>query len=114
VQRSFEKSLNRFLYKNKKGPLNKRAFSFKISVLLTLAFHHHFFDLANCLGWVKAFRAGIRAVHNGMTAIKAEWVLEVIKTFTGIFIAAIHKPSIGLKKNGRTKILVAIPPVTWA
>lgn len=40
---------------------------------------HHLLDFGNCLGWVQTLRAGLRAVHDRVAAIKAERILEVVE-----------------------------------
>ena len=63
---------------------------------LALSFHQHLFDLGDGLGRVEAFRAGCRTVHDRVTAIKAEGVLEVIESFALVVVTAIREPAIGL------------------
>ena len=47
------------------------------------------FDLGNRFGRIKAFRADLRTVHNGVAAIELERIFEIIETLTRRLIAAI-------------------------
>src|SRR5262245_10217849 len=73
--------------------------------------HHQLLDFGNCLGGVETLRAGLRAVHDGMAAIQAEWILEAVEPFAGRFVAAVDDPAIGLQEDGRPQIAVAVPPI---
>ena len=72
---------------------------------------HHLLDFGNGLGRVEALRADLGAIHNGVTAIEFERVIERIEAFFGLIIARIRQPAIGLQECGRPKILVLIPPI---
>ena len=72
--------------------------------------HHHLLDLADRLGRVQVFRAGAGAVHDGVAAVEAERVLEVVEAFAGGFVAAVDQPAVGLQQDRRAKELVRIPP----
>jgi hypothetical protein len=41
--------------------------------------NHHLFNLGNRLGRVQAFRAGLRAVHDGVAAVKPERILKIVE-----------------------------------
>ena len=79
-----------------------------------LALNHHFLDLGNGFGWIQALGTGFGAIQDRMTAVKPERILDAIKPLPLQFVATVDQPAIGLQQNGRSKITVAIPPVTWA
>ena len=78
---------------------------------LALALDHHMFDIGNGLGRVQPLRANLRAVHNGVAAVKLERVFQVIEAFARAFVAAVDQPAIGLQERGRPEIFVTIPPI---
>jgi hypothetical protein len=59
-------------------------------------FNQQFFNFADCPGWIQIFRAGIGAIHDGMTTIQSERVFKFIQTFTGILVTTIRYPAIRL------------------
>ena len=63
---------------------------------------------------VQPFGAGLGAVQDGVAAIEAERVLEVVKPLAGPLVAAVFDPAVGLKQDGRAEIAVAVPPVRRA
>ena len=79
-----------------------------------MSFHQHLFDLGDGLGRVEAFRTGRSAVHDRVTAIKAEGVLEVIEAFALVIVTAIREPAVGLQENRRAQIPFRVPPITRA
>src|SRR5262249_10883098 len=60
---------------------------------------------------VQPLGAGLGAVENGVAAIEAERVLEIVEPLAGPLVAGVLDPAIGLEQNGRPKIAVAVPPV---
>src|ERR1700722_20548842 len=68
----------------------------------------------NRLGRVQALWAGLRAVHDGVAAIEAEWILEIIEPLALRLITGVDKPAIGLQQDRRAEIAVAVPPVARA
>ena len=67
---------------------------------LNPSLHHHLLNLRNRLRRVQPLRARIGAVHDGVAAIEAERVFEIIQTLAGGFIAAVDQPAIGLQQHG--------------
>src|ERR1019366_162093 len=53
-------------------------------------------------------------VHDGVTAVEAEWVLQRIQALTGHFIATIRDPTPSLQKHSWAKIAIRVPPIAWA
>jgi predicted transposase YbfD/YdcC len=52
-----------------------------------LAFGDQLLDGSNGLGWVQAFRTGVSAIHDCMTAIQLEGIFQFIEPLTRRFIA---------------------------
>ena len=48
-----------------------------------LSFKHHFLDFGNRPRRVETLRAGIRAVHDRMTTIQPERILEIVEALGG-------------------------------
>src|SRR5208337_2246922 len=63
---------------------------------------------------VQPLWAGPGAVHDRVTAIEAERVIEPIQALAGALIAAVGKPAVGLEQDRRAEILVLVPPVARA
>ena len=81
---------------------------------LAAPLREHLFSLSDCLSWIQTFWASLRAIHDGMTAIQFERVIEIIQTCILRFVTTIYQPSIGGEQGGRPQVLVAIPPITGA
>src|SRR4249919_1561209 len=75
---------------------------------------HQLLDLADRLRRIQAFRAGARAIHDGVAAVELERILEIVEARTGVFIARVDDPAIRLQQHGGAKVAVAIPPVARA
>src|SRR5690349_21257052 len=78
------------------------------------ALGHHSLGIGNRPRRIEPFRAGLRAVHDGVAAIEAERILEPIKALSGALIAAVGKPAIRLQQDRRAEIAVLVPPVARA
>src|SRR5262249_61243581 len=76
--------------------------------------HHQLLDLADRLGRVEALGTGSRAVHDGVAAIQAEGILELVEPLAGALVAAVGDPAISLQQHRRAEIALALPPVAWA
>src|SRR5262245_48055187 len=79
-----------------------------------LPLDHHLLDLGDGLGRVEALRARLGAVEDGVAAVEAEGILEVVEPFTGRLVAAVDQPALRLQQDGRTEIAVAVPPIARA
>ena len=56
---------------------------------LQLPFDQLAFDLGDRLGRVEAFRAGLRAIHDGVAAIEPERILEIVEPLAGRLVARV-------------------------
>ena len=54
-------------------------------------------DLGNGLGRVEVLRAGLGAVHDGVAAVEAERVFEIVEPLAGRLVARIDEPALRLK-----------------
>ena len=50
-------------------------------------------------------------VHNGMTTIQLVSIVQTLQTLLCHLITGICNPTIGLLENGRTQVLVRMPPI---
>ena len=57
----------------------------------------HPFDLADRLTRIEAFRAGVGAVHDGVTAEQPEGVFQLVEPLARRLVAAVGNPPIGLE-----------------
>ena len=71
-----------------------------------------FLDFGNRFARIQVFGTDLGAVHNGVTAVQFERVIEFAQTLGRVSVAAIFNPAKGLHEHGRTQILVGVPPVT--
>src|SRR6266536_4341975 len=79
-----------------------------------LALDHHPLDLGDGLGRIEALRAGLGAVHDGVAAVEAERVLEIVEALPGRLVAAVLEPAVGLKQRGGSEETLAVPPIARA
>merc|ERR1719350_1253252 len=68
-------------------------------------------DLSNSFARVETFRAGLGAVHDGVTSVHTERIPELVQSLGLVPVPAINDPPVGLHQHRWAKILVAIPPV---
>jgi len=64
--------------------------------LLGMSSGHAFFDLSNGGTGIEMFRTDFGTIHNGMTPIEFEGIIQIRETFIGRRIAGIFNPPIGL------------------
>lgn len=82
------------------------------SFFLPLAAESHLLlDLGNGLTRVKTLGAGSGTVKNGMAPVQAHGVLEVLLSLGGALVTRIGEPSVRLKQDSGTKVLLRVPPV---
>ena len=62
---------------------------------LTVAGYQHFLRFSDCSRRVEILWAGIGTVHDRVTSIQPERILQIIEPVIGRFITGINKPSIG-------------------
>src|ERR1700752_4737644 len=79
-----------------------------------LPLDHHALDLGDRLGRIEALRAGLGAVHDGVTAIEAERILEIVEAVSGRLVAAVLQPAISLQQCCRSHEALAVPPIARA
>ena len=56
---------------------------------LALPLHHHFLDLGDGFSRIESFWAGCCAVHDGMAAVEAEWIFQIIEPFALMVVPTI-------------------------
>src|SRR4051794_16168383 len=81
---------------------------------LHLPFDHRHLDLGDGFRRIEMFRAGLRAIHDGMAAVEAERVLQVVEPVAGRLVTRIHDPALRLQQCGGAEIAIRVPPVARA
>src|SRR5262245_25300258 len=76
-----------------------------------LPFDHLQLELGNRLGGIETLRAGLRAIHDGVAAVKAERVFEIVEPLAGRFITRVRDPARGLQQRGGAEEALAVPPI---
>src|SRR5438552_4158739 len=77
-------------------------------------FDFQLLDFGDRLGRVQALGTDVRAVHDRVTAIQTERVLELVKPRAGFLVAAVGEPAIGLEQDRRAEKFVRVPPIARA
>jgi hypothetical protein len=72
---------------------------------------HSLLDLGNGLSRIEVLRADLGAVHDGVAPVELEGVVEVVQPLRRHLVAGILDPPVGLHQNGRSQVLVGVPPV---
>src|SRR4051794_10848875 len=57
-----------------------------------LPLDHVLLDLGDRLRRIEVFWTGLRAVHDGVAAIEAERILEIVEPLAGGLVARVHDP----------------------
>src|SRR5690242_19560395 len=65
-------------------PRRQRHASLRVSVL---SLKHHLLDLGDGLRRIEVLRAGLAAIHDGVAAIQAEGIVELVEPFARGFVA---------------------------
>ena len=60
---------------------------------------------------VEILGASIGTVHNGVATVELVGIVQILQTLFGHFITRIGNPTVGLLEDGRTQVLVGMPPV---
>src|SRR5512139_1569145 len=81
---------------------------------LKLPINQRLLQRGNFLCRIEAFRAGLRAVQDGVAPVKPERILEIVEARARRFITAVLDPAICLQQRGRSEITIRIPPVARA
>src|SRR5260370_20711587 len=71
-------------------------------------------ELGDGLGGVEALRAGLGAVHDGVAAVEAERILEIVEALSGRLIPTVLEPAVGLKQRSGPEETLAVPPIARA
>src|SRR5690606_37735392 len=76
--------------------------------------HHQLLDLGDGQRGVEPLRAGPRAVHDGVATVQLKRVFQVLQARTGVLVARVDDPAVGLQQDRRAQVTLAIPPVARA
>ena len=68
-------------------------------------------ELVNGATRVQVLGASLGAVHNCVATVKLVSIVQVVQTLLGHLITGIGNPTVSLLKDGRTQVLVSMPPV---
>ena len=60
---------------------------------------------------IKILGTSIGTVHNGVATVELVGIVQILQTLFGHFITRIGNPTVGLLEDGRTQVLVGMPPV---
>src|SRR5581483_1874244 len=80
----------------------------------TLPLHHHLLYLGDRLGWIQVLGAHVRAVHDGVTAIQAEGIFQLVEPRASGLVATIDDPPVRSQQSGGSEEAIAVPPVAGA
>lgn len=72
---------------------------------------HALLDLSDRKSRVEALRARPRAVENGVASVQAHAVVEGVLALGLLLVTRVGDPAVGLKEDGRTEVLLLVPPV---
>src|SRR5260370_38110784 len=78
------------------------------------AMRHHLLDFADGLGGIEILRAAFCAIHDGMAAVQAKWILEIIEAIAGRLVPAVDYPTIGRQQRRGPQVPIAVPPIAGA
>ena len=67
--------------------------------------------LVNGTTRIQVLGTSLGAVHNSMATVKLVSIIQVMQTLLGHLIAGISNPTVGLLEDGRTQVLISMPPV---
>jgi len=95
-------------------PRSSAVQALKLSERAALLGRQFELDLSNGRSRVKALRACTSAVKNGVAAVHAHLVLELLATLLLVRVSRICHPPVRLHERRRSKILILVPPVAWA
>ena len=78
------------------------------------ALYQELLDVIDRLGRVQVLRADVDAIHDGVAAKEAIWILEVVEPLAGRLVATVDNPAVGLQQRSGAKIAFAVPPIARA
>src|SRR5437868_6324611 len=76
-----------------------------------LALDHHALDFGDRFCGVQVLRAGTGAVHDGVAAVEAERIFEIVEAIAGRFVATVVEPSARLQQRRWPEETIGIPPI---
>src|SRR3984957_7792846 len=79
-----------------------------------LTLHHHLLDLGDRACRVQVLGTRVGAVHDGVTAVQAEGILQLIEALPLGVIAAVDDPAVSRQQRGGPEEALAVPPVARA
>src|SRR5262245_14170040 len=78
------------------------------------ALDHQLLEFGDGLGRIEALGTRLRTIEDGVAAVEAERVLEIVETLARRLVAAVDHPAVSLQQNRRAQVAVLIPPVARA
>lgn len=75
---------------------------------------HILLDLLDGLCWIQALGTSSRAVEDGVAPVQAHAVVEHLPPLGVALVARVVEPAVRLQEDGRTEVLLAVPPVGGA
>jgi hypothetical protein len=94
--------------------LDKKENSAVLRFISTNLDGQHLLDLGNGATRVQALGASPRAVENSVATVDAHAVVESGLALEGLLVTGIGQPTEGLKQDGGSEVLLAVPPVRGA
>lgn len=76
--------------------------------------NHLFLNLRDSQRRIQSLRTRPAAVQNRVAAVQRHAVLERLQTLILLLVAAVGDPAVGLQKDGRAEVLLAVPPIAGA
>lgn len=76
--------------------------------------NHQLLHLSNCCRRIQSLGAGLGAVHDGVAAVERPLITQLTQPLLLKVITRIHYPPVGLHDDGRSEVLVSVPPVARA
>lgn len=97
---------------NKAGKtLDRKENSNSVLYPHNLVLGQHLLDLSNRLTGVQTLGAGSCAVENGVAAVHAHAVVKRGLALGCALVTRIGEPAVGLKEDGGSEVLLAVPPI---
>jgi hypothetical protein len=88
---------------------------------ISISFHfahlgesHALLDLSNRQGRVESLRACPRAIENSVAPVQAHAVVEGVLALGLLLVSGVGDPAVRLEQDGRSEVLLLVPPVGWA
>src|SRR5208282_5336518 len=71
-------------------------------------------EISDDLRRVEVLWASLGAIQDGVAAVQAERVFQIVEPLAGRLVARVHDPALRLQQRGRPEIAVGIPPIARA